>query len=238
MPSLLDRALNVGEAKKFKTYQRRVALIGAFEPELEHDTDAELRERMDALRERAADGESLDALLPECFAIVRETGKRTMGMRHFDVQLIGGMALHDGQIAEMKTGEGKTLTATLAVVLNSLAIRDEQSGERKGVHLVTVNDYLARRDAEWMSPIYDALGITWGVLQNNQAYEDKQVAYAADVTYGTNSEFGFDYLRDNMATALEEKVQHGARIGEDGRPVATHNFAIVDEVDNILIDEA
>jgi preprotein translocase subunit SecA len=226
MPSLLDRALNVGEAKKFKEYQKRVALIGAFEAELEHDTDAELRERMDALRERARDGEPLDALLPECFAIVRETGKRTMGMRHFDVQLIGGMALHDGQIAEMKTGEGKTLTATLAVVLNSLAVRDGESGERKGVHLVTVNDYLARRDAEWMGPIYSALGVSVGVLQNMQPYEAKQEAYSCDVVYGTNSEFGFDYLRDNMAKDLAEKVQRG------------HAFAIVDEVDNILIDEA
>jgi preprotein translocase subunit SecA len=226
MPSLLDRALNVGEAKKFKSYQKRVALIGAFEAELEHDSDAELRQRMDALRERAGAGESLEVLLPECFAIVRETGKRTMGMRHFDVQLIGGMALHDGQIAEMKTGEGKTLTATLAVVLNSLAVQDKESGERKGVHLVTVNDYLARRDAEWMSPIYDALGVTVGVLQNMQPYEDKQHAYACDVVYGTNSEFGFDYLRDNMAKDLSEKVQRG------------HSFAIVDEVDNILIDEA
>jgi preprotein translocase subunit SecA len=235
MPSLLDRALNVGEAKKYKTYQKRVALIGAFEPELEHDSDAELRERMDALRERAGEGESLEALLPECFAIVREVGKRTMGMRHFDVQLIGGMALHDGQIAEMKTGEGKTLTATLPVVLNSLAPRlpvsdradsQEEAPERKGVHLVTVNDYLARRDAEWMSPIYEALGVSVGVLQNMQSYEDKQVAYASDVVYGTNSEFGFDYLRDNMAKDLSEKVQRG------------HYFAIVDEVDNILIDEA
>jgi preprotein translocase subunit SecA len=232
MPSLLDRALNVGEAKKFKTYQKRVALIGAFEAELEHDTDAELRERMDALRERALEGESLDALLPECFAIVRETGRRTMGMRHFDVQLIGGMALHEGQIAEMKTGEGKTLTATLAVVLNSLAVHpadpDEPGGPRarKGVHVVTVNDYLARRDAEWMSPIYDALGVTVGVLENMQPYEEKQRAYACDVVYGTNSEFGFDYLRDNMAKDLSEKVQRG------------HPFAIVDEVDNILIDEA
>src|ERR1700682_4007056 len=226
MPSLLERSLNVGEAKKFKSYQKRVALIGAFEAELEHDSDAELRERMDALRERAGEGESLDALLPECFAIVRETGKRTMAMRHFDVQMIGGMALHDGQIAEMKTGEGKTLTATLAVVLNSLAVRDRDSGERKGVHLVTVNDYLARRDAEWMSPIYDALGVTVGVLQNMQAYEDNHRAYACDVVYGTNSEFGFDYLRDNMAKDLAEKVQRG------------HAFAIVDEVDNILIDEA
>jgi preprotein translocase subunit SecA len=234
MPSLLDRALNVGEAKKFKTYQKRVALIGAFEAELEHDSDAELRERMDALRERAADGESLDALLPECFAIVRETGKRTMGMRHFDVQLIGGMALHEGQISEMKTGEGKTLTATLAVVLNSLAVRDvdpdsaesDTPPERRGVHVVTVNDYLARRDAEWMSPIYDALGVTVGVLQNMQSYEEKQHAYSCDVLYGTNSEFGFDYLRDNMAKDLAEKVQRG------------HYFAVVDEVDNILIDEA
>jgi len=241
MPSLLDRALNVGEAKKFKEYQRRVALIGAFEAELEHDSDAELRERMDALRERAREGEDLDALLPECFAIVRETGKRTMGMRHFDVQLIGGMALHEGQIAEMKTGEGKTLTATLAVVLNSLAVRegaadadadaDGQEGsepppQRKGVHVVTVNDYLARRDAEWMSPIYDALGVSVGVLENQQPYDEKQRAYACDVVYGTNSEFGFDYLRDNMAKDLSEKVQRG------------HYFAIVDEVDNILIDEA
>src|SRR5271165_88243 len=232
MPSLLDRALNVGEAKKYKEYQKRVALIGAFEAELEHDSDTELRERMDVLRERARDGESLDALLPECFAIVRETGRRTMGMRHFDVQLIGAMALHEGQISEMKTGEGKTLTATLAVVLNSLAVRErdsedpEQVPERKGVHLVTVNDYLARRDAEWMSPIYDALGVSVGVLQNMQSYEEKQLAYACDVVYGTNSEFGFDYLRDNMAKDLAEKVQRG------------HFFAIVDEVDNILIDEA
>jgi preprotein translocase subunit SecA len=233
MPSLLDRALNVGEAKKRKEYEKRVALIGAFEAELEHDSDAELRERMDDLRARAGEGESLDALLPECFAVVRETGKRTMGMRHFDVQLIGGMALHEGQIAEMKTGEGKTLTATLAVVLNSLAVRDadpdaadDAPRERKGVQLVTVNDYLARRDAEWMSPIYDALGVSVGVLQNMQSYEEKHRAYACDVVYGTNSEFGFDYLRDNMAKDLAEKVQRG------------HYFAIVDEVDNILIDEA
>ncbi len=233
MPSLLDRALNVGEAKKRKEYEKRVALIGAFEGELEHDSDAELRQRMEELRARAADGESLDALLPECFGVVRETGKRTMGMRHFDVQLIGGMALHEGQIAEMKTGEGKTLTATLAVVLNSLAAHDvaadapdDAPRERKGVHVVTVNDYLARRDAEWMSPIYDALGVSVGVLQNMQDYEEKHRAYACDVVYGTNSEFGFDYLRDNMAKDLGEKVQRG------------HHFSIVDEVDNILIDEA
>jgi preprotein translocase subunit SecA len=227
---ILEKALNLGESKRFKEYEKRIARIAAYEPELELESDDELRDRIVALRERAQSGESLDDLLPETFAIVRETGKRKMGMRHFDVQLVGGMAIHGGNIAEMKTGEGKTLTATLPVILNALA--------GKGVHLVTVNDYLARRDAEWMSPIYDALGITWGVLQNNQEYEDKQVAYSADVTYGTNSEFGFDYLRDNMATSLEEKVQHGGRIGEDGRPVATHNFGIVDEVDNILIDEA
>ena len=223
--SILDRALNIGEGKKSKEYQKSVTLIGAFEPELELETDEELRTRMDGLRERAANGESLDELLPECFAVVRETGRRTMGMRHFDVQLIGAMALHDGCIAEMRTGEGKTLTATLAVVLNSLAVRGD-GPERKGVHVVTVNDYLARRDAEWMSPIYSALGVSVGILQNMQAYEDKQYAYSCDVVYGTNSEFGFDYLRDNMAKDLSEKVQRG------------HPFAVVDEVDNILIDEA
>src|SRR4051794_27812117 len=227
---ILEKALNLGESKRFKEYEKRIARIAAFEPELELESQDELRERIVALRERVQDGDSLEDVLPECFAVVRETGRRTMSMRHFDVQLIGGMAIHGGNIAEMKTGEGKTLTATLPVVLNALA--------GKGVHVVTVNDYLARRDAEWMSPIYDALGITWGVLQNNQAYEDKQVAYAADVTYGTNSEFGFDYLRDNMATSMEEKVQHGQRMDDENRPVATHNFAIVDEVDNILIDEA
>src|SRR4030081_2691817 len=239
MPSLLDRALNVGEAKKFKSYQKRVALINAFEAELEHGSDAELRERMDVLRERAREGESLEVLLPECFAIVRETGKRTMGMRHFDVQLIGGMVLHDGAIAEMKTGEGKTLTATLPIVLNSLG--------GTGVHSVPGNTSRPRRDAEWMKLIYDALGVTVGILQNMQPYEEKQAAYAADVTYGTNSEFGFDYLRDNMATTLEGKVQHGGRekpedwvdVDANGkRHSFAHRFAIVAEVDNILIDEA
>jgi preprotein translocase subunit SecA len=226
---LLDRALRIGEAKKFRSYEQRVARIGAYEPEMESSTDEELRELLEDLRERARNGESLDDLLPECFAVVREAGRRAMGMRHFDVQLIGGMVLHDGAIAEMKTGEGKTLTATSAVILNSLAGR--------GVHVVTVNDYLARRDALWMKPVYDLLGISVGILQNMQPYEEKRDAYAADVTYGTNSEFGFDYLRDNMATALEEKVQHGGRPKpEEGSPY--HHFAIVDEVDNILIDEA
>ncbi|HEY2258912.1 MAG TPA: preprotein translocase subunit SecA [Solirubrobacteraceae bacterium] len=228
--SFLDRALRMGEAKKFKTYEQRVARINGYEDEFEHSTDAELREAADALRERARNGEPLDDLLHECFALVREAGKRSMGMRHFDVQMIGGMVLHDGAIAEMKTGEGKTLTATLAVVLNSLGGR--------GVHLVTVNDYLARRDALWMKPIYDFLGVTVGVLQNMQPYEEKRDAYAADVTYGTNSEFGFDYLRDNMAKVLEEKVQHGGRPKPEEGQSPYHTYAIVDEVDNILIDEA
>jgi preprotein translocase subunit SecA len=220
----------MGEAKKFKGFSSRVSQINGFEDELEHYTDAELREAADKLRERAHGGESLDDLLYECFALVREAGKRSMGMRHFDVQLIGGMVLHEGSIAEMKTGEGKTLTATLSVVLNSLGGR--------GVHVVTVNDYLARRDAMWMKPIYDLLGVTIGVLQNMQPYEEKREAYAADVTYGTNSEFGFDYLRDNMATSLEEKVQHGGREKPDEGESPSHTYAIVDEVDNILIDEA
>ena len=228
--SFLDRALRIGEGKKFKSYEQRVGRINAFEEELEHYTDGELHEAADALRERARGGESLDELLHECFALVREAGKRSLGMRHFDVQLIGGMVLHDGAIAEMKTGEGKTLTATLAVVLNSLGGR--------GVHVVTVNDYLARRDAMWMKPIYDMLGVSVGVLQNMQPYEEKRAAYAADVTYGTNSEFGFDYLRDNMATSLEEKVQHGGRPKPEEDRSPYHTYAIVDEVDNILVDEA
>src|SRR3954470_8114018 len=230
MPRILDKALRLGEARQFKQYAKRVEAINRFEPELELLEDQEIKDQFAEVRQRAEDGEALDDLLPECFAITREAGRRTMGMRHFDVQLIGGMVIHSGAIAEMKTGEGKTLTATLAVVLNAIA--------GKGVHLVTVNDYLARRDAEWMSPIYHFLGLSVGILQNQMAYEPKRAAYAADITYGTNSEFGFDYLRDNMAMSLEEMVQHGQRIGEDGKPVATHNFAIVDEVDNILIDEA
>src|SRR5215218_10573716 len=227
--TILDRALRLGEGKQFKQYAKRVDRINAWEPELELLDDDELRAQADALRERAGNGEPLEDLLPETFAVVREVSRRTMAMRHFDVQLIGGMVLHAGAIAEMKTGEGKTLTATLAVALNALA--------GKGVHLVTVNDYLARRDAEWMAPIYNGLGLSIGVLQNMQPTADKIAAYKADITYGTNSEFGFDYLRDNMATSLEDKVQHGGRIGADGKP-DMHQFGIVDEVDNILIDEA
>jgi preprotein translocase subunit SecA len=227
--SILDRALRVGEGKKFKAFERNVELINAFEPELELESDDELRERYQALRERYLDGESLDDLLYESFALTREAGKRALGQRHFDVQLIGGMVLHDGSIAEMKTGEGKTLTATLPVVLNALAARDEDGNPAKGqgVHLVTVNDYLARRDALWMKPIYDLLGVTVGILQSGDYdMEGKSESYGSDVVYGTNSEFGFDYLRDNLAVEIEGKAQRG------------HGFAIVDEVDNILIDEA
>ncbi|MDP9277115.1 MAG: preprotein translocase subunit SecA, partial [Actinomycetota bacterium] len=215
---MVTRALRVGEGRKFRAYEKRVNTINRFEPEMELLDDSEIREHADALRERAREGESLDDLLPEAFALTREAARRHLGQRHFDVQLIGGMVLNDGAIAEMKTGEGKTLTATLAVFLNSLA------GE--GVHLVTVNDYLARRDAEWMKPIYDALGVSVAAIQESDDHETRQRKYACDVTYGTNSEFGFDYLRDNMAGALEHCVQRG------------HGFAIVDEVDNILIDEA
>src|SRR5919202_594329 len=227
--SLLERALRIGEGKKFKEFQRRVGLINAWEAELELDSDEELRERADALRERARDGEDLDELLPESFALTREAAKRTLEQRHFDVQLIGGMVLHDGSIAEMKTGEGKTLTATLPIVLNSLA--------GKGVHLVTVNDYLARRDAEWMRPIYDMLGVSVGVVQSDDRDSaEKRAAYQADVTYGTNSEFGFDYLRDNLAVDPDDRAQ--VRVDPATGKNISHWYAIVDEVDNILIDEA
>jgi preprotein translocase subunit SecA len=215
---LVTKALRAGEGRKFKSYQKRAEAINRFEPEMEALSDEEIRTEADALRERAGNGESLDDLLPEAFALCREASKRTTGQRHYDVQLIGGMVLHDGGIAEMRTGEGKTLTATLPVFLNTLG------GE--SVHVVTVNDYLARRDADWMKPIYDALGVTVDALQDPDDHGTRQRKYALDVTYGTNSEFGFDYLRDNMADALEHCVQRD------------HNFAIVDEVDNILIDEA
>ena len=215
---LIDRALRLGEGRKFKAYQKRVDSINRIEPEMEILEDHELREEADALRERARNGESLDSLLPESFALTREAAKRSLGQRHYDVQLIGGMVVNDGAIAEMKTGEGKTLTSTLAIVLNTLA--------GKSVHVVTVNDYLSKRDALWMKPIYDMLGVSVGWIQEDDDPAERRARYACDITYGTNSEFGFDYLRDNMATDLEHKVQ------------ADHTFAIVDEVDNILIDEA
>src|SRR3982751_1800543 len=227
--SILERALRVGESKKFKEFEKKVARIGDFEAELELASDEELRERYAALRERYREGESLDELLPESFALTREAAKRTLGQRHFDVQLIGGMVLHDGNIAEMKTGVGKTLTATLAVVLNAIP--------QKGLHVVTVNDYLARRDAMWMKPIYDLLGVTVGVIQSDDRdAAEKRAAYAADVTYGTNSEFGFDYLRDNLAVDPEDRAQ--VRVDPATGKNISHFYGIVDEVDNILIDEA
>jgi preprotein translocase subunit SecA len=215
---LVTKALRAGEGRRFKAYQKRAEAINRFEPEMEALSETELREEADSLRERAGNGESLDDLLPEAFALTREASRRSTGQRHYDVQLIGGMVLHDGAIAEMRTGEGKTLTATLPVFLNTLA--------GGSVHVVTVNDYLARRDAEWMKPIYDALGVTVASVQDADDHATRQRKYACDVTYGTNSEFGFDYLRDNMSAQLEHCVQRG------------HHFAIVDEVDNILIDEA
>jgi preprotein translocase subunit SecA len=192
--------------------------VNAFENKIAALTDSELQAKTQEFRGRLQKGESLDSLLPEAFAVVREAGKRVLNMRHFDVQLLGGMVLHGGSIAEMRTGEGKTLVTTLAAYLNAL--------EGKGVHIVTVNDYLVRRDAAWMGPLYDFLGMTVGTILPNMSPQEKQQAYRADITYGTNNEFGFDYLRDNMAFSLAEKVQ---------RPL---NYAIVDEVDSILIDEA
>jgi len=192
--------------------------INGFEPEMEKLSDDELRGKTDHFRKRLADGETLDQILPEAFAVVREASKRTVKMRHFDVQLLGGIILHQGKIAEMATGEGKTLVATLPIYLNAL------SG--KGVHLVTVNDYLARRDKEWMGPIYEMLGLTIGVIQHDMPPTERRDAYAADITYGTNNEYGFDYLRDNMVVELSQRVQREL------------NFAIVDEVDSILVDEA
>ena len=201
-----------------KTYQRRVAAINAFEPLTKALTDAELAGKTASFRAQLADGTKIDALLPEAFAVCREAARRVLGLRHFDVQLIGGMVLHDGKIAEMKTGEGKTLVATLPVYLNALT--------GKGVHVVTVNDYLARRDAEWMGQVYRFLGLSVGVIVPGIEDEERRAAYAADITYGTNNEFGFDYLRDNMKYALADMVQRD------------FNYAIVDEVDSILIDEA
>ncbi|GLS14651.1 preprotein translocase subunit SecA [Hydrogenophaga electricum] len=201
-----------------KTYRKTVERINALEPKFEKLSDAELQAQTGTLRQRVAAGETLDALLPEAFAVVREASKRVMKMRHFDVQLIGGIALHSGKVAEMRTGEGKTLTATLPVYLNALA--------GKGVHVVTVNDYLATRDAQWMGRLYNFLGLSVGVNLPQMPREDKQAAYRADITYGTNNEYGFDYLRDNMVYESGDRVQ---------RPL---HYAIVDEVDSILIDEA
>src|SRR5438477_4402012 len=216
--NILTRIFGSRNERLLKQYSQAVTEINALEAQIAALSDAELKAKTVAFKERAANGEELDALLPEAFAVVREAGKRTLQMRHFDVQLLGGMALHNGKIAEMKTGEGKTLVATLPAYLNALA--------GKGVHVVTVNDYLAQRDADWMGRIYRFLGMTVGVNLSQMDHDNKQAAYAADITYGTNNEFGFDYLRDNMVFQASQRVQRGL------------SYAIVDEVDSILIDEA
>ncbi len=215
---MLKKLFGTKNSRELKRMGKIVDRINALESDYETLSDEALKNTTHTLKERLEAGEDLDALLPDAFAAVREAGRRFMGMRHFDVQMIGGITLHEGRIAEMRTGEGKTMMATLAVYLNAL------TGD--GVHIVTVNDYLAKRDANWMSPIYEGLGLTVGVVQSGQPPVEKRAAYQADITYGTNNEFGFDYLRDNMAFTLEDKYQREL------------NFAIVDEVDSILIDEA
>ncbi|MCZ4305005.1 preprotein translocase subunit SecA [Zoogloeaceae bacterium G21618-S1] len=215
---LLKKVFGSRNDRLIRQYSKTVRAINALEPEMAALSDADLRAKTDVFKARIAEGESLDSILPEAFAVVREAGKRVHGMRHFDVQLVGGMVLHNGKIAEMRTGEGKTLVATLPVYLNAL------SG--KGVHVITVNDYLASRDAEWMGQLYGFLGLTVGVNVSQLGEAEKLAAYAADITYGTNNEFGFDYLRDNMKYEAAERVQRAL------------SFAVVDEVDSILIDEA
>src|SRR5688500_17498677 len=216
--TLLAKVIGTANDRELKRIRPLIAEVNSKEPDVQRLSDEQLRNRTVEFRERVANGESLESLLPEAFAVVREAGRRTLNMRHFDVQLIGGIVLHRGKIAEMKTGEGKTLVATLPAYLNAL--------DGKGVHIVTVNDYLARRDSEWMGRVYRLLGMTVGVIQHDMTDAERQVAYGADITYGTNNEFGFDYLRDNMKFDLSQYVQRG------------HHFAIVDEVDSILIDEA
>ena len=218
MASFLTKIFGSRNDRLIKQYRRKVAAINKLEPEMKALSDEQLKAKTAEFRQRLADGATLDSLLPEAFAVVREASFRVLGMRHFDVQLIGGMVLNDGKIAEMRTGEGKTLTATLAVYLNALP--------GKGAHVVTVNDYLASRDAAWMGKVYNFLGMTVGTILSNQPNDQKQAAYAADITYGTNNEFGFDYLRDNMEYETGARRQRGLF------------FAIVDEVDSILIDEA
>src|ERR1700745_3940671 len=216
--NILAKIVGTQNERDLKKLRPIVGQVGAFEPAIQPLTDEQLRGKTAEFRTRLANGETLDDLLPEAFAVVREAGRRVLNMRHFDVQLIGGMVLHEGKISEMKTGEGKTLVATLPVYLNALSGR--------GLHVATVNDYLAKRDSEWMGQLYRFLGLTVGVIVHDLDDQERRDAYAADVTYGTNNEFGFDYLRDNMKFDLKDCVQRG------------HNFAIVDEVDSILIDEA
>jgi len=215
---LLKKIVGTRNERILKQLQKIVVDINALEPVYEKFSDNELRAKTDEFKGRLASGDTLHDLLPDAFATVRETSKRTLKMRPFDVQLIGGIVLHQGKIAEMRTGEGKTLMATMPAYLNALM--------GKSVHIVTVNDYLARRDAEWMRPIYEFLGLTVGINVNGISQDDKIAAYKADVVYGTNNEFGFDYLRDNMVYELSQKVQRDL------------TFSIVDEVDSILIDEA
>src|SRR5574343_175869 len=215
---LLKKIFGSRNDRLIRQYTQTVRSVNALERRIQALTDEELRGKTGGFRQRVANGETLDDLLPEAFAVVREAGKRVHGMRHFDMQMVGGIVLHAGKIAEMRTGEGKTLTATLPVYLNAL------SG--KGVHVITVNDYLASRDSDWMGRIYRFLGLTVGCNLSQMPHDQKKVAYAADITYGTNNEFGFDYLRDNMVYDPADRVQRGL------------NFAIVDEVDSILIDEA
>src|SRR6187401_164607 len=218
LDTILAKVVGTQNERELKRLRPLVAEIGALEAAMQALTDEQLRAKTVEFRERLAKGETLDDLLVEAFAVVREAAKRTLGQRPFDVQLKGGMVLHQGQISEMKTGEGKTLVATLPVYLNALSGR--------GVHVVTVNDYLAKRDSEWMGQIYGFLGLTTGVIVHGIEDDERKAAYACDVTYGTNNELGFDYLRDNMKYRLEDMVQRG------------HVYAIVDEVDSILVDEA
>jgi protein translocase subunit secA len=212
IPGLLKKIFGSRNDRLIRQYGHAVRAINALEPAISALSDDQLRGKTDEFRQKLAAGANLADLLPEAFAVVREAGKRALGMRHFDVQLIGGMVLHDGKIAEMRTGEGKTLVATLPAYLNALP--------GTGVHVVTVNDYLASRDAEWMGKLYRFLGMSVGVNLSQMPHEEKQAAYAADITYGTNNEFGFDYLRDNMVYSVKDRVQKKL------------NYAIVDEVDS------
>ncbi|MCE7902048.1 MAG: preprotein translocase subunit SecA, partial [Gammaproteobacteria bacterium PRO9] len=214
----IKRLFGSRNQRVLRRYGRIVAATNQLEKGLQALDDAALKAKTAEFRQRLAAGATLDSLIPEAFAVVREASRRTLGLRHFDMQLVGGMTLHEGKIAEMRTGEGKTLVATLPAYLNALPAR--------GVHIVTVNEYLAQRDSDWMAPVYRFLGMEVAVIRNGQTSDEKRTAYAADITYGTNNEFGFDYLRDNLAFRREDQVQ---------RDLA---FAVVDEVDSILIDEA
>src|SRR5579862_7041721 len=224
----LEKALRFGEGRRMKRLAEQAAYITTLEPDFQALSDEELRAKTAEFRERLANGEELDNLLFEAYAAVREARVRESDQRMFDVQLMGGIVLHEGDVAEMKTGEGKTFVASLALYLNALPTVTTPDGRTlgQGVHLVTVNDYLAKRDAEWNRGVYERLGMTVSFIETMMSFEERKIAYEADITYGTNSEFGFDYLRDNMAISLDGVVQRG------------HAYAIVDEVDSILIDEA